>query len=98
MDHNSLLFVKALRAACDRAIEDGRCGTQTNHIEKIEVTDSGALDPPRPALLRVTCYGDYSADESERVYKNVSLVDAMDFVASFIGGRAMYDLDLKELK
>lgn len=93
MDHNSRLFVTALRDACNRALEDGRCGPQTNHVETIEVTDSGS-----PMMLRVTCFGNYSPEEAQRVYKNTGAVDVMDMVARFMSGRAMYDLDLEKLQ
>ena len=95
MDNNSRLFVTALRDACNRALEDGRVGTQTNHIEKIEATYIGRR---APIELRVTCFGDYSPEEATRVYNEQSVVDVMNHVARFICGRAMYDLDLEELR
>lgn len=93
MDNNSRLFVTALRDACNRALEDGRVGTQTGHIETVDVTDAGS-----PILLRVSCYGDYSPTEATRVYHDQGVVDVMHRVARFIANRAMYDIDLEELK
>ena len=93
MEHNSRLFVTALRDACNRALEDGRVGEQIGHIETIEVTGTGA-----PILLRVTCFGAYSPEESQRVYDDQGIVQVMDMVARFIAGRAVYDLDFKELQ
>jgi hypothetical protein len=87
------LFVTALRDACNRALEDGRVGTQNGHIETIEVTDASS-----PIMLRVTCYGDYSPEEATRVYNEQSVVETMDRVARLIGGRALYDINLEELK
>jgi acetaldehyde dehydrogenase (acetylating) len=93
VDKNSRLFVTALRDACNRALEDGRVGTQTDHIETIEVTDAGS-----PILLRVTCYGDYSPEEATRTHSDQSVVAVMKRVASYISGRALYDINLEELK
>ncbi len=93
MDHNSQLFLTALRDACNRALADGRVGEQTGHIETIEVIDNGC-----PILMRVTCFGNYSPDESRRVYdEDQGIVQVMDMVARFMAGRAIYDLNFQEL-
>lgn len=95
MDHNSRLFVTALRDACNRALEDedGRVGEQDGHIETIEVTDTGS-----PILLRVTCFGSYSPTEARRVHADQGVIDVMSMVARFMSGRALYDLDMEKLK
>lgn len=92
MDSNSRLFVTALRDACNRALEDGRCGEQTSHIEQIEVVDSGS-----PIMLRVKCFGCYSPEESERTY-SLGVYSTMDMVAAYMAGRALYDLKMEDLK
>ena len=112
MDHNSQLFVTALRDACNRALEDGRIGEQDGHIETIEVTEPGQRAELRlneagqveqigktiPMKLRVTCFGSYSPTEAQRVYSDQGAIQVMDMVASFIAVRAIYDLNLEELK
>lgn len=112
MEHNSRLFVTALRDACNRALEDGRVGEQNDHIETIEVTEPGQRAELRlneagqveqigktiPMKLRVTCFGSYSPTEAQRVYSDQGAIQVMDMVASFIAGRAIYDLNLGDLK
>jgi hypothetical protein len=112
VDNNSRVFVTALRDACNRALEDGRIGEQDGHIETIEVTKPGQRAELRlndagqveqigqtiPMELRVTCFGSYSPTEARRVYSDQGAIQVMDMVARFIAGRAIYDLNLGDLK
>lgn len=93
MDSKARWFVCALRDACDAALEDGRVGEQTGHIEKIEVTATGS-----PILMRVTCYGDYSPTEATRVFEDQGVIDVMDKVALYLSSRAIRRLSHTSLE
>ena len=99
MNQNCRWFVEALRDACNHALEDGMIGDQTDHIEKIEVTDAGfspadltdvkALEKVRPIALRVTCWGAYSPTECRRVYEDQGIIQVMTLVAQYLADRAV---------
>jgi len=93
MDNNTRVFVRALRAACDRALDDGVCGGQNNHIEQIIVEDAET-----PVQLQVRCYGDYDWDLYERVYGDQSIIDAFERVARCIASRAARTFNNAELQ
>lgn len=89
-------FVEKLLEACQAALQDERIGTQSNHIEKVEVTDRGLEGP---IGLRVRCFGDFSADESVREHENQGVFDVMHMVAGYMASRAMNRIDsLDEFK
>lgn len=93
MDSNTRWFIKTLRDVCNQTLEDNMVGSQTGHIEKIEVTDPGA-----PIQLRVTCYGAYSPFEATRVHENQGVYDVMQMIAGYLADRATRLANLEELK
>ena len=80
-------FVEKLLEACQAALEDGRIGTQCNHVENIEVTDSKKI------ALKVSCFGDYSPEESSKEYQDQGVFDVMHMVAGYLASRAVKRLD-----
>lgn len=98
-------FVEALRDACNEALEDGMVGGQTGHIEKIEVTNPGALMdftvPGRTTgsfiQLRVTTFGAYSPTNCRRVRENQSVIEVATMVACYLAERSLGVSQLKRL-
>lgn len=91
-------FIEALRDACNEALKDGMVGHHAlDHIEDIEVTDSGTsyisekdgFQHSSPIMLKVTCFGAYSPTECRRVYENQSIIEVASLVARLLADRGL---------
>jgi hypothetical protein len=76
-------FIEKMLEACQAALEDGRIGTQCNHVEKIEVTNPDLLE------LKVSCFGDYSPEKSTEEHEKQGVFDVMHIVAGYLASRAV---------
>lgn len=76
-------LIESLRQACDEALEYEIYGTSQNHFESVERLpdeESGAF------RFRVTTWNDVSEDPREA--REMSLIEMMDRLASYIAERA----------
>lgn len=84
-------FVRLLREACDAALEDGVVGSQTGHIERVEVTDPG--HGKSHITLSVVTWDDFSIEECRSEDLERSVLEVMNQVSNYMAARALSRID-----